>query len=457
MATQELPVELLTHVCQQLGLRDLVRVSATCKRCRHGGLETVELPTESSVVMVLRALAFPCPELIPNMRSDGYSESWVAYLARCARQRRCREAPTISTACGHTLFVDPTGRLLVCGKGAAVGHGDDHGVFSAPRPVAAMDRVRSVAAAYLNSLALGWDGRVYSWGKTWTGQLGRKDKSIRRSPVLVEGLEGVRGIAAGSDHSLAVMQSGDVFHLGESLLFDEEYKFRTRIVDGFGGVRVRSVCAGEKTAFAIGEEGEVFSWGCGDNGCLGHGDTQNQPSPKRVKALRGNCVSSVSVAFYHTLALREDGLMCAWGENRERTLLGNPDVERELLPKPVEALRSVRVSSIVSDQERSYVVADTGEVWAWGSDGQSAPLGHGEQIHRPVPKRMKSLRGVKVDAVAAGSQHTLALADDGSVYAWGSANAAASGALGLGPLVQAAGRAVPTPQRIPALRVACGL
>jgi hypothetical protein len=68
VALRDLPLEMLTHVCQYLGLVDLVRVAATCTRFRHGGLETVELPTESPVVTVLRKHAFPRPELIPSMR-----------------------------------------------------------------------------------------------------------------------------------------------------------------------------------------------------------------------------------------------------------------------------------------------------------------------------------------------------------------------------------------------------
>jgi hypothetical protein len=39
-------------------------------------------------------------------------------------------------------------------------------------------------------------------------------------------------------------------------------------------------------------------------------------------------------------------------------------VERELLPKPVEALRGVRVSSVAAAEWRSYAAADTGELWA---------------------------------------------------------------------------------------------
>jgi hypothetical protein len=81
------PLEVLTQVCQLLSLRDLVSIAATCKRLRHGGLETVELPTDSPVVTVLSTHAFSRPEMVPSMRPDGCADSWVSYLMRCARQR----------------------------------------------------------------------------------------------------------------------------------------------------------------------------------------------------------------------------------------------------------------------------------------------------------------------------------------------------------------------------------
>jgi alpha-tubulin suppressor-like RCC1 family protein len=212
--------------------------------------------------------------------------------------------------------------------------------------------------------------------------------------------------------------------------------------------------------FAIGEDWETFSWGRGRRGLLGHGDAKNQPSPKRVEALRGVWINNVSVGYEHALALAEEGLVYAWGENEDRAVLGNPRVKRELLPKPVEALRGVRVTSVVAAGYRSYAVTYNGELWAWGGAGDRddfAPLGHGQGINCPLPKPIESLRGVNVDAVAAGEGHTLALADDGSVYARGCQDAAASGALGLGPSVSGARQSVLTPQRVPALRVACGL
>jgi hypothetical protein len=110
-------LEVLTTIFRQFELQDLVRVALTCKLFRHGGLETMELPTESPMVAVLLDRAFARLELAPRMRPSGCSETWMAYLARCVRQGRCRETPPIAVSDAHSLFLDAAGRLLVCGPG----------------------------------------------------------------------------------------------------------------------------------------------------------------------------------------------------------------------------------------------------------------------------------------------------------------------------------------------------
>jgi alpha-tubulin suppressor-like RCC1 family protein len=162
--------------------------------------------------------------------------------------------------------------------------------------------------------------------------------------VLVEGLEDVRGVAADAHGTYAVTQSGAVLAWGAAS--QAFLSLRPTLLEGLDGVRVRQVCAEGSTKFAIGEAGEIFSWGIGPRGFLSHGDTENLRSPKRVEAMRGVRVSSISVGAYQALALSEDGLVYAWGGRMFTYPLGHVDVEGELRPKPMEVLRCVRVGSI---------------------------------------------------------------------------------------------------------------
>jgi alpha-tubulin suppressor-like RCC1 family protein len=220
---------------------------------------------------------------------------------------------------------------------------------------------------------------------------------------------------------------------------------------------MRRVCAGEHIAFAVGDEGQFFSWGSGEYGRLGHSDTQDQPSPKRVEALRGVRMSIASVWNFSAVALAEDGLMYAWGHNMGQAQLSAEDVEGDLQPKPIEALHGVRVGSVAIGCNGTYVVADTGELWGRLGCGDSAPFCQGNWVKCLLPEPSESLRGVKVDAVAGDGSRTMALADDWSVYMWGVGRAASFCELGpAGRSVKGTMR-VTTPRHIPGLRVSCGL
>jgi hypothetical protein len=237
----DLPLELLTGVCRHLNADDLLRVAKTCKRLRHGesGMETVELPSKSPVVAALRERAFADGELTPATRPSGCVESWVAYLAGCVPERRCREAPPVGADDEHTVFVGSTSQVLACGMGPAAGHGDaEPYVYPTPVPALAGILVRSVAAGWYHSLALVlvWDGRVYSWGYNKYGQLGHGDQLDRSSPALVQRLETVRSMHAARTRSIALTQSGSVFCWGRPLHSGlPEGCLLPTIVDGFGG------------------------------------------------------------------------------------------------------------------------------------------------------------------------------------------------------------------------------
>lgn len=337
----DLPLEVLTNVCQHPDLCDLIRVGETCKHFGYGGQELVKPPgeppveplSESPLVTVLRERAFPGGQPVSFMRPSDCSESWVAYLARRVRQRRCWDAPTIAAAGRRSILVDASDRLLQCG---GCTEGAEFNCWH-PIPAAVMAglRVRSVATGRFHSLVLCWNDRVYSWGSSPNGELGHSDRDDRVLPALVEGLESVRGIAAADEGSLAVTHSGFVFCWGDPW-FDGAAGASPRgptIVDGLGATRVRCVCAKSSVAFAIGEDAEIFSWGKDRCDRLCHGDEiDEQSKPKRVEALHGVKVGSVAIGCAHVLALTEDGAVYAWGRNTRRAVLGNRQLAIEPLP-----------------------------------------------------------------------------------------------------------------------------
>ena len=72
--------------------------------------------------------------------------------------------------------------------------------------------------------------------------------------------------------------------------------------------------------------------------------------------------------------------------------------------------------SIGAGDSHSLALASDGTVWAWGSNG-SGHLGNGTTEDRPTPVQVMGLEDIT--AVAAGASHSLALASDGTVWAWG--------------------------------------
>mmetsp|Transcript_58175 Transcript_58175/g.115467 ORF Transcript_58175/g.115467 Transcript_58175/m.115467 type:complete len:913 (-) Transcript_58175:296-3034(-) len=130
-------------------------------------------------------------------------------------------------ACGqaHILVLSDSGDVYAWGSGGSgqLGLGKRN-TYPSPQLVWGMMRkgVRQIAAGDVHSLALTYNGQVYSWGSSKVGQLGHKDRKTRSLPKLVQALEDesreqsstVRLIGAGSRHSVAVMGNGQLYLWG---------------------------------------------------------------------------------------------------------------------------------------------------------------------------------------------------------------------------------------------------
>jgi len=230
--------------------------------------------------------------------------------------------------------------------------------------------------------------------------------------------------AAGHYHSLFIDGEGRLSSCGyapdHALLGHGEGVTRlntpTRLSSSLGEERAVSVSVGYYHSLALTADGAVWSWGLGGDGRLGHGDGQSQLLPKKIEALAGRRVIAVSAGGAHSLVITTDGSVWSWGYGGQGRL-GHGDRQRQLLPKKIEAFAGQRVVAVSAGGAHSLAITADGAVWSWG-DGDYGKLGHGDQQRQLLPKKVEAFADQRVVAVSAGAHHSLVTAD-GSVWSWG--------------------------------------
>jgi len=182
-----------------------------------------------------------------------------------------------------------------------------------------------------------------------------------------------------------------------------------------GGIRrtAAPVAAGESHSLAVKSDGTVWAWGQNGSGQLGDGTTTpySRSTPLPVSNLTG--VVSVAAGYAHSLAVKSDGTLWAWGRNVYGQL-GDGTTTDRLTPMPVLGLTGV--VTVAAGSGHSLALKSDGTLWAWGRNAQGQ-LGDGTTTARLTPVPVPGLTGVV--AVAAGERHTLAVKSDGTLWAWG--------------------------------------
>ncbi|MHC1769369.1 MAG: MBG domain-containing protein [Verrucomicrobiia bacterium] len=197
------------------------------------------------------------------------------------------------------------------------------------------------------------------------------------------------------------------------------------------GRKVVAIAGGDLHSLAQADDGTLWAWGHGGHGQLGNGTTWTSHVPLPVNALpEGRVASSISAGAYHSLVLASDGSLWTWGYGGDG-VLGSGGAGNSSMPVAVTTLGPGRFAvQIAAGALHNLVLANDGSLWAWGrgSDGQ---LGYGGVGSAPtaVAVNMGPFGGRSITAIAAGGYHSLALASDGTLWAWGSAG---YGQLGLG-------------------------
>ncbi len=191
----------------------------------------------------------------------------------------------------------------------------------------------------------------------------------------------------------------------------------TRLGSGY-----RAMAAGYAHSLALKADGSLWAFGLNNFGQLGLGSADRQPHP--VPAQVGTGYTALA-AGSHSLALKADGSLWAWGLNNKGQLgLGTADFDAHPTPAQVpQAAQGIGYVAVAAGSHSLALAAD-GSLWAWGYNyyGQ---LGLGDSVHRSTPTPV----GSGYAAVAAGNMHSLGLKTGRTLWAWGKNT---KGQLGLG-------------------------
>ncbi|HET9730281.1 MAG TPA: hypothetical protein VFR41_12700 [Acidimicrobiia bacterium] len=285
--------------------------------------------------------------------------------------------------------------------------------------------VVAIAAGSNHGLAVTARGTVFAWGHNKSGQLGDGSRTDRTTPAEIAGLQNVRAIAAGFGFSMALEADGTVLAWGNNQsgqLGDgnaPEDHDRPAPVHGLrAGSGVVEIAAGSSFALVRKADGSVWAWGNGTSGQVGDGTKGKQSAPTQVRGLGpGSQVVGISAGGAHALAVKADGSVVAWGHNASGQL-GDGTIADRATPVVVRGLDAI--VAVSAGFSFSVAVDKNGAVFAWGNN-KSGEAGDGTapKDHH-VPVHIATFGGaVRIDAVAAGGSHVVAVAHDGTLWAWG--------------------------------------
>ncbi|XP_062107676.1 PH, RCC1 and FYVE domains-containing protein 1 isoform X2 [Humulus lupulus] len=291
------------------------------------------------------------------------------------------------------------------------------------------------------------EGEIFCWGEAKGGRLGHKIDVNVSYPKHVDSLSSVqvKTVVCSEYQTHALTHSGELYVWGDtgfdSLVGEEKSRSQWlphKISGPLDGITISNIACGEWHSAVVSTSGQLFTWGDGTFGVLGHGNVKSLPQPKEVESLKGLWVKSVACGSWHTAAIVEiindhfkfsaiGGKLFTWGDGDKRRL-GHADEDKKLLPTCVAQLVDHDFVQVCCGRMLTVGLTSHGTVYTMGSaiHGQ---LGNPQAKDRSITIVEGKLKEEFIKKIASGSYHVAALTTTGRVYSWGKG---ANGQLGLG-------------------------
>lgn len=286
---------------------------------------------------------------------------------------------------GTGLGIDYNGDLYAWGRNQAgqVGDGTLTGVTSEKKILTGGRKFKEIGQGQFTSFGIDQNNKLWAWGSNSAGELGDGTTTVKSSPVAVIGSQAnsvsiACGIYSSTEHnangSAFLTTDGFVYTMGDGIagiLGDNTVTAKSSPVSVVGGRTYNYLASGTGNFFAI-EQGTniLYGWGRGSNGAIGDNTITNKSSP-------------------------------------------------------VSVFSSKSFIKVVSGGAFAVAQATTGELYAWGL-GTNGQIGDNTAVSKSTPTSVFNTGGRSWVGLAAGQFASLAIRNDGAMYAWGDQTTTAS-------------------------------
>jgi alpha-tubulin suppressor-like RCC1 family protein len=353
----------------------------------------------------------------------------------------------------HFAAIKTDGTLWTCGYNLTGALGNNAVVnYSSPVQVGALTSWKYVYAGLDNNAAIKTDGTLWVWGSNTYGQLGLNVATTvpYSSPVQVGTLTSWASVGIGPRDVMGIIGTPNNVDMAD--MFVPKDLFLNGGLFGMGRNSIGSLGNGTATAYSspvqvgtltnwkqisptsnstigIKVDGSLWAWGYNRDGQLGNSTTTNYSSPIAVGALTNwKFVSCGYSSGYSVLAIKTDGTLWAWGNNRYGQL-GNGTGTYYSSPIQIGALTNWKQISLGFS---SAAIKTDNTLWTWG-DNTYGQLGisAGSTTHYSSPIQVGALTNWKQVSSGSGAfsrGFIAAIKTDGTLWAWGQNSS--TGALG---------------------------